>query len=392
MKEKRHSILLHIAILLGLFLPDWNYSNAIQGIFPLILFIFLKLKGHFFFNKNSILVLIVFMFSFLVNVLYNNINIESFLRLLSFILLFGLFPFTKPIKISKVVLYLSLLFIFFSQIAYSFGIHSFINFFDNIYPYTGDKLIYQTDFLLKSANGFDSMINRRYGGLYHNPNQCVRYVSLIFIVFLIESKKSNNYLIKIPFIIIVYFSVLLSGSRTGLIVITFLILYDILIYGTHKVNFKKSFFFISFIIGLLIIYFYLSDFGFRIFDLAEGSATSLNAKFVLFNDFLKQLTSPVKFIFGHFSNENMESMYGMSMLDSEWGELFYRFGILGSIAIVLFYIKLWRTKDSNIRFFMVILLWGITSTILFSFKMSFLFMLMLSNYYSAYKINKNITI
>src|SRR5690606_36595338 len=128
-------------------------------------------------------------------------------------------------------------------------------------------------------------------------------------------------------------------------------------------------------------YLRLQMFDLRVFEISKGMEGSLGSKFDFFSYFFKQLQSPLYFLFGHFTNESLMVLYGLNTLDSEWAEMFYSFGILGCIIIIVFYLKMLLLNNKKINFFMLLLLWGITSTILFSFKMSFIFMLLLSNYY-----------
>jgi len=386
-KERNQSLLFHIALLAGLFLPTNNISYIIQGVLPFVLYVYYRPVHSLNIKRYSLFIIIIMIISFILNLLINNVSNSGTLRLISFILLFGLFPFTKPIKISNVIIYISLVYIILSQVAYVLGINSLISYFDSLYPYTGDKLGYQTEFLLRSAGDIESIVNRRYGGLYHNPNQCVRYVTLLLVVFLINSKEKIKLIKKIFFIALVYISVLLSGSRTGLVVVTFIVLYDLFRYNKVKFNFK--FVSLSFVtlFFLAVFFFVLSDSGFRVFLVTEGNFNSLEAKFSYFFQYIDQLFSPLIFVLGNFSSDNIYIIYGLSQLDSEWGELFYSFGLFGLISFAMFYFKLWKTKNEKLRFYMVILLWGITSTIIFSFRMSFIFMLLLSNYYSEYKLS-----
>ncbi|HBY68439.1 MAG TPA: hypothetical protein DEG69_12195 [Flavobacteriaceae bacterium] len=162
-----------------------------------------------------------------------------------------------------------------------------------------------------------------------------------------------------------------------------------LLFNTNKGR-SKSYLIIGTFIGLLG--YFISQLGLsgrRVFDISSGIDGSLSTKFVWFTSFFENLDSPIKFLFGHFTTDNIEQ-YGVKMLDSEWGEIFYNFGIFGVFSLLIFYGNILKTKDKNLLFLLLILLWGITSTILFSYRMSFLFMFLLSNYYSYYLQNRSI--
>lgn len=385
--------LFNLSILLGLFLPHNNfYFQTVHSLLPLILYVsffkYNKLKSN---RRLTVLFVITVILSFSLNVfITNKIEIKDIARMFSLVILFGLFPFMPSTQVSNKILYVSLLFIFLSQIAYVLNIGFLVGFFDRYYPYNGDVRGFSSEFLIQSSRDIESIVNRRYGGLYHNPNQAVRYITLLLSVFLIENKNKSLKVI-LPFIIVVYASLLLAGSRTGLIVGSlFVILYFTYLYK-NKPNIKGV---LNLLIIILILFFcinFIYDIPeLRVFQLSKGLKGSLFTKVEWFFDFFNKLDSPLNFLIGHFSTNSTYDIYRVSLLDSEWGELFYSFGMLGFLILTLFYLNLFSTGDKNIRFYFIILLWGVSSTIIFSFRMSFLFLLFLSKYYSEYLLkNKN---
>jgi hypothetical protein len=381
----KDNVVFIIVFLFGLLLPDNNLSYVLIGVFPIALFISLKDRSNFKVDKNLLVFFLIVTMSFIITA-YTDYGLENkqVLRYFSFSVLILLFPFSPKIAIPNWVLYFALIFIVLSQLAFSFGLSQIVILIDTFYPYQGDKLGYNTDYLLSGAGDIDFIVNRRYGGIYRNPNQAVRYVTLLFIIFLIESEKLNL-LKKIPFILIVFISIILSGSRTGLLVVLFILFYSVFIFNKRNISFGKIFNGIFILVGLGALFAFLGEFNLRIFEITKGGESSLLAKFSFFENYFDQLYSPIRFLFGNFSSEHSLEIYGLSQLDSEWAELFYSYGLLGSITLFFFYGKLFLLGDSRLRFFMLILLWGITSTILFSFKMGFLFMLVLGKYYSEAK-------
>ena len=123
-----------------------------------------------------------------------------------------------------------------------------------------------------------------------------------------------------------------------------------------KLKLRTIFSFLAFAVISITGYLSLSDFDLRIFDVAEGIESSIGAKMEWFLKFFNQLDSPLRFIFGHFSSSNIEQ-YGIPLLDSEWGEAFYNFGLLGSLSIILFYFSIFKTHSKDSRFFLILLLW-----------------------------------
>jgi len=199
MSASKNSYIFSVALLLGFFLPEGAVSNVIQGILPFVLFSLLINKRTFSVNKILLIFVVVIIISFIINsiVLSGDISLKSCSRLLSFVLIFITFPFTSAIEIPIKVLYFAVLFILFSQVAYVINISFLVKFFDGVYPYTGDKLGSSSDFLLSGAGDINFVVNRRYGGLFHNPNQCSRYISALMVVFLIQTKNKKEMIFKV---------------------------------------------------------------------------------------------------------------------------------------------------------------------------------------------------
>jgi hypothetical protein len=388
LKVKNKEIIFNTALVLGFFMPLTSImAQLINGLLPLILFVLLVDKKKITLNKYAIVFFATIYISFTINIFIGDIiTNKSIMRIFSFALLFLLFPFTSYVRVHNMILYGILLFIFLSQIAYVQGIGPLVSFFDFYFPYEGDRVGFSSDYLLQSAGDLDSIVNRRYGGLYHNPNQAVRYVSVVLTLFLIEN-KSASILRILPFITLAFISIILSGSRTGIIVLVVLVIIQYVFFRMKNFNIK---FFLSLLLFMLFVmgaYVFTASFDLRIFNISSGVEGSIGTKIDWFFKFINQLDSSVRMLFGHYSTDNI-SKYGIILLDSEWGETIYCFGIVGAIVLANFYIHLYKTKDRNLQFCLLILLWGISSTVIFSFRMSFLFMLILSNYYSLYQFNK----
>lgn len=389
-KSNIHSLIFNISILIGLLLP--HDRTLFQLVNYLLIFLLFITNSHKRLVFNSIKIkytfVLIIILSFSINVLIgNNIEFKDLARLGLFVILFALFPFVSNVKISRIVLYLSLLYIVISQIAYVLNIGFLVNFYNSLYPYTGEVRGFTSDFLTQNAGDIDWIVNRRYGGIFHNPNQLARFVSLLLAVILIENKNKSIKKI-IPFIIISAFSFVLSGSRSGFLVGFILIVMSFIYLRENKFNIKGIFIsgFFILCIGYLISMIFQSQ-SLRVFDVKEGFSGSIGTKFDWFSSFFIQLNTPIRFFFGHFSSNQITKLYGVPLLDSEWGELFYCFGLLGVISLASFYFYLCRLKDAKINFLLLILLWCISSTVLFNYRMSFIFMLFLSKYYSEYKIN-----
>lgn len=385
---KTNQIFFSAALMIGLFVPSATWGNLLLGILPLILYFKTKGKNkdpkinhyHGGFRKFLVLLIIIFFISFLINffILPSSVTDQSILRFFSLTIIFLVFPYVYNLEISLRVIYISFGIILLSQIAYAWNVSFLVNIFDELYPYTGDRLGYTTDFLISDSGTLQNVANKRYGGLYHNPNITMTYVTVLFAIFLIETRK-KLLINKIPILILFFASVLLSGSRTSFIVFILLLLYDVFFYRKSKLSFKVLILFFLIVLGTTL-YIQISDFGFRAFEVTAGTGNSLGAKFEYFGTYFLQLQSPIHFLIGHFSQADLYRLYGVYHMDSEWGMMLYNFGIIGFILYVAFYIKLISLGKKEVNLFLILLFWGITATILFSFRMSFVFTLVLSYY------------
>lgn len=378
----------NFAIIVALLLPHTSIiSLIIAGSLPLTLFLINSKFSKLNYNKYSFIFGGVIILSFLVNAIMGaDISIKSLQRLFTFITLFLLFPFVLYFKIYNWVLYFCLTYLLLSQLAYVLGINFLVQFYNTFYPYTGELQGYSSDFLLSGSGEVDFILNRRYGGIYHNPNQLIRYISLLLLVLFIEN-RNRSLLYKLPFLSLVFIATSIAGSRTGFFFVIIVIVFSYF-YNRPKISISNAALpLFTVILTLVSAIYFLSQYELRILEVSSGLDNSIGLKIEWFLTFLNQLSSPLNFLVGHFSTDNI-LVYGINILDSEWGELFYNFGLLGVFTLFMFYFDLFKTKDRNLRFLLLILIWGISSTIIFSFRMSIFYMIILSNYYSYYKQRK----
>ncbi len=299
-------------------------------------------------------------------------------RLGTLILYLSIFPISGKEAIPIKTLYFLIFVIVGSQLAFAFNISPAISVIEKIWPYEGEGEIYQTEFLIGRAEYIDSPFgNFRWGGLYRNPNQCVRYVSVILAAFLLETKNSPMRR-KFLFYFICAISVLLSGSRTGFIICAALVLFDLIF-------FRKKMWAKWLAIGMSLggaLFMALSSSlkgNYRVLDLESGLSESMGTKISWFFTYLTSL-GPWEFLFGAISPKYI-NQYGIPMLDSEWGYYFYLYGIIASLGLLISIGLVWKNGGSNTRFFMIVSLWGMTSSILLANRMSFIFLLFLSVYF-----------
>lgn len=390
--NKKDQYIISIALLFGLFMPNGNFFYYLVPLVTLFLGIrYSKLNNSRFTTKYVLLVLILISFILYSFTVTDKIEIKGLIRNIVLFELILFFPFAKNVKIPNLVLYLALIYIFISQISYMIGIDFITSFFSNNYPYEGDYAIYQSDHL-RSISDEITLTNRniRLGGLYINPNQCARYLTIVFAVFLIEN-FSSNLKILLPFLVIYSMSIVATGSRTGFFVSIILFTYYFYSKSSRKNNVLKYISILTPILIIIIFIFFVNSEltqDLRFLDYDEGLEKSV---FIKLNILLRYITddlSAVRILFGNFSNEGLYHI----QFDSEWGEFIFRYGIAGLTALVMFYFYLGKKLNTKHRLFLILLFWVISSTLLMSYRASFLFLFLLSKYsYSSLEVKRKLT-
>lgn len=379
--ESNRSLAMSLAIFAAFFTP---HNAAILTAFQVFILLWL---GSFF--KSAKLTgastkkafypfLLIVLCSFAINV-FNafNFSIKDLFANAHLVLLLLLFPYARTkISFFSVVFLICIIFLLSSQLAYAYNIQPLVIIFDSLYSYTGEVRGYQSEFLLSGAGDSEFMSHRRYGGLYHNPNQAMKYMTLLYaavLVFWVRGSVSKFALTSS----IVFLSVVLSGSRTAFVVYATMLVYY------YLANLSKSSFKIklgggvaagSILVGVFVISDYLGRN--RIFSLTDGIEESIGAKFGWLVTVLKEVDT-LNLLFGHFWRGSIER-YSQTLLDSEWGYIIFDFGLLGLIcwgyAIVALFVKC--PKEARVIF--VFLLWAVSSTVLMSYRTSFVFFFLLS--------------
>ncbi len=311
--------------------------------------------------------------SVLVNIFYA--TPKAFLSTLTIMLYFSLFPMVGKVSVKNVYLYIVLAVVVLSQVAYRFGVSPLVRFFDTYYPMTEEYLRQMEN--IGSGNVFDY----RMGGLYHNSNQCSRYLTMLLGLYLIVNKETE-FARQLPFILISFFSFLLAGSRTGFVTATVILFFAFARQQKLSSTIKIVFGVIFLISFLLFIRQYTGTL--RVLEIESGIDNSIGYKFDAFFYYLRNETSIIHLLIGHLDVSLLEIVFGMNDFgfDSEYGSLIYRFGFIGFFSIMYFWYLIHKKTDKYSQIFYVNLLWIISSTIVCSFRAFFIFMLFLSIIYS----------
>lgn len=203
--EREHHII-GITFVLSILLP---HTGALYLVNPLLL-LFL-IRKYSWSSRPSIVqfMLGVIIITSIVWSTFSGIDIstKSLIRSFYILLILLFFPFCENIRIPSFYIYFVVIYILLSQLCYIFNIGPIINFINRYYPYEGEVVSESTDYLLAHAQDAGNSLSRlqiiRFGGLFHNSNQCMKYMSLCTIAFVLENhEKQFKYFI--PFVFIVF--------------------------------------------------------------------------------------------------------------------------------------------------------------------------------------------
>ena len=317
--------------------------------------------------------LIPIVLSVLVNIFYA--TSKAYFSTLTIMLYFSLFPMVGKVSVKNVYLYIVLAVVVLSQVAYKFEVSPLVRFFNTYYPMSEENLR-QLEYT-SSGNLFDY----RMGGLYHNSNQCARYLTMLLGFYMVVNKETKLAR-QLPFILIAFFSVLWTGSRTGFVAATVILFFAFARQQELSSSIKVVFGVIFLISFLLFISKFMGTL--RVLEIESGLDDSIGYKLGAFTYYLRNETSPIHLLIGHLDVSLFGRVYGINEFgfDSEYGSLIYRFGFVGFFAIMYFWYLLYKKTDKYSRIFYFNLLWIISSTIVCSFRAFFIFMLFLSVLYS----------
>lgn len=381
MENSRLNHFVGIAMLLGLIVPHTSiFLMAINPVLAVLLFIFVGSNVNRGFGVTKFLISVVVLVSLISSALFLFHDSDKYiLSSVFFMMLILLFPFVGRQRIPNIYYFIAIGIILFSQLVYLFNMPSIQRIIETLYPVSETDLN-SFEYMTENINS-GNIFGFRLGGIFRNANQSARYTSLITAAYLAD--RPNENMRKTGLLVLLALgSVLFTGSRTGLAVITLIIL----LFFLRNNSIKKS---SKIILTAIVVAFVIPIFigGSQIirgFNINQGFNDSAIVKLDVFRNYLSQDNSFFHLLFGYCDTKTFQpSRFGiMSIFDSEYGDLIYSFGFLGFVLVISFYIKSVRICQKENRLFFVILLWSITSTVLMSYRMSFLFMLFLSHFVS----------
>lgn len=376
--------LLGIAIVLAFLLPHTN--TLFQLVNPLLCLLLVWQFTNRRWSSLAFLPLVPIALSLFINM--GNVGMKAIQSTIIIMLYFACFPFVSQVKVRNVYLHICLGYIFISQIVYLIGIPFLINFFDSTYPISEEDLRYYGH-IQKTIN-YSNFLSYRLGGLFHNPNQCARSLTMLMAFYLVVNNeiKSRG---KLLFLLVVYLGTLFTGSRTGFVIASLILYFGLFRNERQETGIKYLF---GGLALLGVVYVVFTGAVLRGIDVESGMSNSVDSKWYTFLYYLKTESSIVALLFGNIDPELFSGQYGVVMnnFDSEYGELIFRFGFIGFACIMLFWWKAFKRVDKSSRFFFLLCLWIISSTIVASYRAFFIFMLLLSVVYanSSYQRGRSI--
>ena len=372
-----------ISILLAFLLP--HTSTFFQLVNPLLC---IFLVSRFWSSRKWQPFVLVTLFPIIISILLNfqNASVKSFQSTFTIFLYFACFPFVGKCRVHNRYLYFCLAYIFISQIVYLLGIHGLTAFFDRFYPITGEIVQNKYDYI-QSNIGYGTVLDYRLGGIFHNSNQCSKYLTMLMAFFLSVNHPKNVKNV-IFFILISYLGILLTGSRTGFVIGSLLAYFGFLRNNSLS-GWVRYLVWAMVLLG--IYYIFQGNISLRGLNVEEGLEGSANAKWMTFLYYLRSENSTLAYLFGHldvslFKGGNGDLLAGF---DSEYGSLIFRFGFIGFTGILLFYWNVARRIPKAKWFYFFILLWIVSSTIVASYRACFVFMLLTSIVYANHKVAHN---
>jgi hypothetical protein len=366
-------ILIGIILLIGFLLPHTN--TLFLSVNPLICILLFLITSKKKFQKIIFLPILSILIAIIFNI-EGNASIKSLFASANIVICLLTFPFVNNVIIRNFYIYLCFGVIFISQIGYIYHWGPVTSLVDTYYPITwGEHFITHTN----ENIDIDNYLSFRLGGLYRNPNQCAKYVTMLLAIYFVNNLKSSLKT-QLGLAFIACYSVLLTGSRTGFIIASALVLFTI-----YRKRVSPAFIVLTALIFFLLVG-YLSEVSLRGIDIESGLQNSAGLKFSMTMNYLSTESSLLRLLFGNLDMSLFDSGQSYS-LDCDYGYIIYCYGFVGLLSFFYFLIKVFKNTPKDKRRFFFILLWMITSSIFMAYRTIFVFMLLSSTIFANYRGN-----
>lgn len=378
MEVTKMSHFVGIGLVLGFLLP--HTSTVFLLVNPLLCLVYQCFRQNRIFYKYNLIVLIPMILTLLIN-LPQGVSSKALMSCIIIMFYFFCFPMVGKVRVPVAYFYIIFGFVLLSQVAYAFDIPFMERILDTYYPLSEEDSANIHEQNVINAN---NMMDYRLGGLYHNSNDCARALCILLAGFLILNyEKSIRKLL--PFVILTFYAVLMTGSRTGFVVASLIVISYLFVDKKVSVGWRYGVTLSAVLVFLYLIFIGSDTFrGFNVFDTG-----STDMKQATFRYYLSSENSIFRILLGYLDvsryDTSESSSYVMARFDSDYGSIIFSYGFIGFFSILLLYFTVFKKMDGNGRVFFVLLLWMYTSTIVKSYRAFFVFMLLLSVVYSNHK-------
>ena len=327
------TIIVHIFLFLAFFLPIYSWSQYLLVLIPFFLYVTVSDK-KLYIGWNYIVLLCLFL-----SLLFNSFwlipeNFKSLYKVFNLCVLLSLFPFFKynDIYIRRWFVVTMIGIVIFTQIVWLLGLQPIIKLLDNIYPATVSYGQIGVDLSLN--------IGGRYGGVFHNPNDCSRNITILTAMYFVLSGREKRTDILVLFLM--GFSIFLTGSRTGIMM--FVATVSIYILNQDSISKIQKIYILSLVLSVLAIFFiYAVGDNTRVKTLTFNVGKSERLYYIV-EILTNTFKNPIEFAFGNFYQERLSVLgFGFSGgFDSDLGNLIYYYGLASFTCLLTFLFSLYR--------------------------------------------------
>jgi len=369
----------HIISLIWLYFMLFPTGTLFNISIPVLLLLLFDRQNR----NNQILVplFILLIPTLALNFMQPYMDFKSVVRLFSFALIFLTFASYKGDRILFPYVLFAVCFILLSQISIIFSLPYLASFFDSTY-HISELALQNHSVDMSNVEVAEIAVKTRLGGMFINPNNCASYLSVAYAVGLCEAERDTlkQKILFYLFIAITIISTLITGSRTGFIVIAAITLY----YLYSKGYSLRRYIILGIPLALLLLYEDLSELSdVRAFNVSEGMEGSVSAKMSIFVNYLSKCSNPIWWLFGAGDIMVTVDVYklGMEGTDMDFGNIFIVFGFFFYVLYVSICIRIFRLLEPQYRVIMFVLLWSFSNSILISYRMCPIFFLALGLLY-----------
>lgn len=369
----------HIISLIWLYFMLFPTGTLFNISIPVLLLLLFDRQNR----NNQILVplFILLIPTLALNFMQPYMDFKSVVRLFSFALIFLTFASYKGDRILFPYVLFAVCFILLSQISIIFSLPYLASFFDSTY-HISELALQNHSVDMSNVEVAEVAVKTRLGGMFINPNNCASYLSVAYAVGLCEAERDTlkQKILFYLFIAITIISTLITGSRTGFIVIAAITLY----YLYSKGYSLRRYIILGIPLALLLLYEDLSELSdVRAFNVSEGMEGSVSAKMSIFVNYLSKCSNPIWWLFGAGDIMVTVDVYklGMEGTDMDFGNIFIVFGFFFYVLYVSICIRIFRLLEPQYRVIMFVLLWSFSNSILISYRMCPIFFLALGLLY-----------